>query len=178
MELERIHYSNGMAIYDKKIWEATLEHGHLLKLIRDGETQLFMALDGPEDADKDCYPAMDTLEESDLQLVAEFIDRLTDGHSDSSKKARWHAMIEDLMVPSGLGPCIIHYPSRRVIWMGYPWHMLQCHMNEYQGYITIFRNDQREITYISGNTAVPRLLSSNDFGFLVVTSYGVSIEHI
>ena len=176
MELERIHYSNGTAIYDKRIWDARLEYGHLLTLTRDGETLTFLSQDAEEDQDKECYKPRDCLSSLDLEIVAKCLDAvagLVEG-----RQLKRSEILRDLFNASPLGSCILHYPTRRAIWMGSGWNMLKCVIDDKYAQVSMFGTDPGVITNVSGDLAVPRLAAANDFGFFRATTYGVSIEHM
>ena len=173
--MERIHYSNGMAIYDKRLWEARLEYGHLLTLTREGETLTFLSQTDEKDQDKECYKAGPCLDSGDLLLVAKFLDGVNG--MKEGRNLEWEQLLSGFFDMNPLGPCILHYPSRRAIWMGSGWNMLRCNVDDRYAQVSLFGTDPGEITNISGDMAVPRMLDGKDFGFLRVTTYGVSIEH-
>ena len=175
MEPERIHYSNGTAIYDKRIWDAKLEYGHLLTLTRDGETLTFLSQDDEEEQTKECYKPNASLSRYDLELVAKVVDDVA-GLVES--KLRRSEILRDLFDSNPLGPCILHYPTRRAIWMGSGWNMLKCDIDDRFAQVSMFGTNPGEITTVSGDFAIPRLPPVKDFGFFRVTTYGVSLEFL
>ena len=186
MEPERIHYSNGMAIYNKRIWEARLEYGHLLTLTRDGETLTFLSQDDEEDQDKECYKPGDCLSRYDLELVAKVVDdveglaaKVKEDLEDLAEGGHLKRVqiLRDLLSMNPIGPCILHYPTRRAIWMGSGWNMLKCNIDDRCAEVSMFGTNPGEITTVSGDFAIPRLPPVNDFGFFRVMTYSVSIEH-
>lgn len=181
MELERIHYSNGTAIYDKRIWDAKIECGHLVTLSRDGLDITFISLAAEDEPDKMCLRLPKNMPGLDTEILARFVRASQRERSSASTYWDLDDIVGDLLgLAANSSVAVVSWASRRMLWMGHGWNILrgtvQANLLERKAMFTVFENDLTRLTTLEGGMLQPNMKDDNDIGYGIVANWNMSIN--